>query len=338
MRMSYWTEGTKIGSGRYTIESPPRVGKDGTTVTYTAWDDKAKKRVAIETPNPEIVDQDFFESIQTGFAREAVKLATCQHPNIIRVQENGLFKENDLWCLALEYLEGGTLEKPASVCLEVSEALGYIRQIGEALTMLHEKGMVHGDVRPINIHLRGSSREAVLTNFSLAREVESEWTRTRPERSRSYAPLEGMTGKPTPRSDLYMLGATLYSFLTGREPVDALQREEGVKLNFTLLTDGVELNDGLRDAIRAAMALKESDRPDSVTAWLQSLGVGVTGKVGKAKKAKKGDIAYNTEVLKLITQVFVAVTAIVGLIVGLVKVQEVQPSNESSSQTRSEKK
>ena len=59
-----------------------------------------------------------------------------------------------------------------------SEALRYIQQIGEALTLIHNSGLLHRDIKPINIMLRKSQLEAVLIDFGIAREFTPNLTQT----------------------------------------------------------------------------------------------------------------------------------------------------------------
>jgi eukaryotic-like serine/threonine-protein kinase len=349
--MDFWQPGQPLAKERYTIESAPRVSDDRTTVMYMARDNQTQERVAIETPNPDIRDPEKFAKIQDRFAQEAQKLALCKHPNIIRVQTYGLFKENGLWCLPLEYLSGGTLATLDAVCLEPSDALEYVRQIGEALTVVHENNLVHGDVRPANLLVRGVRKEAVLTEFGLTREVGNGVTsRTMPTRWREYAPPEAIAGVPTPRSDLYMLGGTLYYLLTGRVPVGAIERQDGKKLDFTRVTDGGKLSGNLRDAIASAMELKEENRPESVRAWLVSLGFEVSEATGAVQKLSQEDLNYQEAQLKIRAQeleikskqwalAVTVITCMVGVIGwGMSKLQPTQPTNEPASQTQQETK
>ncbi|MGD1904018.1 MAG: serine/threonine protein kinase [Geitlerinemataceae cyanobacterium] len=334
--MDFLQQGREL-KGRYTIESAPRVSEDSATVTYRARDNQTQERVAIETPNPGIHDPGKLAKIQSRFAQEAQKLTMCSnHTHIIDVR-GILFQEEGLWCLPLEYLAGGTLADLEEVCLEESKALEYVRQIGEALTVVHQCDLVHGDVRPANMRLRAASNEAVLTEFSLTRQVgNSATSRTMPARWREYAPLEAIAGAPTPRSDLYMLGGTLYYLLTGRVPVGAMERHEGAKLDFTRVTDGEPLSRQLEKAIASAMKLEEDKRPDSVGVWLVTLGFDVSPETGTVHKLSKEELSYEETKLKLEQQklasknqwlvVIVTVLGIVGGVMGIVKlVYELQP-------------
>jgi serine/threonine protein kinase len=324
-----------------------------------ATDNQTRERVAIETPNPDIHDAPKLAKIQSRFVQEAQKLTKCSgHSHIIGVR-GFLFDEGGLYCLPLEYLAGVTLADLESVCLEESKALEYVRQIGEALTVVHQNNLVHGDVRPENLHLRIGSNEAVLTEFSLTREVGSGWTTEYSHSARSktdwkdFAAPEAIKDeeKPTPRSDLYMLGGTLYYLLTGRAPVGAMERLGGGNaLEFTRVTDGGRLSGNVRDAIASAMELKEENRPESVRAWLVSLGFEVSEATGAVQKLRKEDLSHQEAELKVKSQqldittkqlaiaAFV-VTSIVGAITwGVTTFQSAQPKTGSSSQTQQEAK
>ena len=356
--MDFWQPGQPLAKGRYTIASAPRVSGDRTTVTYMATDNQTRERVAIETPNPDIHDAPKLAKIQSRFVQEAQKLTKCSgHSHIIGVR-GFLFDEGGLYCLPLEYLAGVTLADLESVCLEESKALEYVRQIGEALTVVHQNNLVHGDVRPENLHLRIGSNEAVLTEFSLTREVGSGWTTEYSHSARSktdwkdFAAPEAIKDeeKPTPRSDLYMLGGTLYYLLTGRAPVGAIERLNGNALEFTRVTDGGRLSGNVRDAIASAMELKEEKRPESVRAWLVSLGFEVSEATGAVQKLSQEDLNYQEAQLKIRAQELeikskqwaLAVTVITGMVGvigwGVSKLQPTQPTNEPASQTQQEAK
>lgn len=162
------------------------------------------------------------------FAREATNLSQLKHPHIVKVLE--LFEANNTYYYSMEYCEGGTLdaliEKQRG--LDVQAALSYFRQIADALSFMHNNHMLHLDLKPSNIMLRGNG-EAVLIDFGLSKQYTASGD---PESSTrvglgtpGYAPLEQANyreGKNFPVTmDVYALGATLFKMLTGICPPEA---------------------------------------------------------------------------------------------------------------------
>ncbi|MBV9865416.1 MAG: serine/threonine protein kinase [Abitibacteriaceae bacterium] len=131
--------------------------------------------------------------------------------------------------LVMEYVDGPNLAEAAETSggiLEVSKALWYIRQIAEALQLIHAKGWVHRDVKPENIRVRAESDDAVLLDFGIATATGAEGQfSTREVRHTTgggtfgYAPESPLERRyPDARSDIHALGMTLYRLLSGRDP------------------------------------------------------------------------------------------------------------------------
>ncbi len=99
-----------------------------------------------------------------------MRLALCRHPHIVQIEN--VFDEDNLPCMAMEYIEGEDLGKRITNkgALPEGEVLQYIRKIGEALILVHEKGLLHRDLKPSNIMMRAGKPEAVLIDFGLARQ------------------------------------------------------------------------------------------------------------------------------------------------------------------------
>jgi eukaryotic-like serine/threonine-protein kinase len=156
------------------------------------------------------------------FLREYDLAARLDHPNIARIFDLGV--ADDHVYLAMEYFAGGDLRSRMHGPLPWREALGYLRQLAAALGVLHEVGVLHRDVKPGNVLLRGDGSVAFI-DFGLARQLglESDITGNgaifgtphymSPEQGHGLA-LDG-------RSDLYSLGIVLHEMLTGEKPFRA---------------------------------------------------------------------------------------------------------------------
>ena len=116
---------------------------------YRARDLKLKREVAIKILPPEFSrDSDRI----SRFQREAEVLASLNHPNIANIYD--LEEHNGSQYLVLELVEGETLaERIARGPISIEEALDTSKHICEALEAAHEKGIVHRDIKPLNITL-----------------------------------------------------------------------------------------------------------------------------------------------------------------------------------------
>lgn len=262
-----WAAGQQLQKGKYTIREVIGMGRFGVTYRAETPDGEA---VVIKTLNDEAKLKPDFDYLQQQFVREAFKLARCEHPHIVKVKEP--FQEDSVWCIPMEYIAGVTLDKHACRTILEDEALRYVRQIGEALIVVHQNQLLHRDVRPENIllRIRDGQPEAVLIDFGLAREVNHFLTRTRTnEIAAGFAPLElySSQAKPGAYTDVYSLGATLYALLTGKIPPSADDR----KLSGTKLVLPGGISNGTKRAIDWAMELEVNDRPQTMQDWLNDL-------------------------------------------------------------------
>src|SRR5215510_3306830 len=130
------TSGTSFGP--YEILTP--IGAGGMGEVYRARDTKLKRDVALKVL-PEVFARDPGRMIR--FQREAEVLASLNHPNIAHI-----YGVEDC-ALAMELVEGQTLAGP----LPIETAINYAKQIAEALEYAHERGVIHRDLKPVNVKI-----------------------------------------------------------------------------------------------------------------------------------------------------------------------------------------
>jgi formylglycine-generating enzyme required for sulfatase activity len=208
--------------------------------------------------------------IQEG--QRVAKICHDPHPHIVRVTD--LFEEAGIHCLVMDYVPGESLWKYVQNqgALSEEQAVRYIRQIGEALRVVHKAGLVHRDATPLNIMVR-SPEKAVLIDFGIAKGlVPTTSTTTNQAGNRAFAPYEQMVrGSRKITVDVYTLAASLYYVVTGQRPMDSFTR----KLDDAELIPPQQLISGLshatNQAILSGMALEAKDRPQSMEAWLELL-------------------------------------------------------------------
>nr|WP_235006881.1 bifunctional serine/threonine-protein kinase/formylglycine-generating enzyme family protein [Calothrix rhizosoleniae] len=268
--VTIWQQGHQLQNGKYTIERD--IAEGGFGITYLARDER-NQRVVIKSLNEKVQKRPDFAKFQQDFLNEAVKLAKCNHPHVVKVHE--VFQEGNLWCMAMEYIQG---EHLADIvvnrgALPEAEAVGYIRQIGEALTVVHNNGLLHRDVKPANILIRTGKPEAVLIDFGIAREFTSSQTRLHtPYLSHCFAPIEQYqtVAKRGAYTDVYALAATLYFLVTKHLPHPALNRVSGVVLDLPRSINP-SLSVRVNDAILKGMEVEPENRPQTMQEWLELL-------------------------------------------------------------------
>jgi formylglycine-generating enzyme required for sulfatase activity len=268
--MKFWEPNQKVENGKFTIQK--MLGGGGFGVAYCAMENRTGQLVVIKTLNHSQQAKEDFDQLQKKFINEALRLAQCNHPHIVKVHE--LIQEDGLWGMVMEYIDGDDLARYVDQQgkLTENEALRLIVQVGQALEYVHQRGFLHRDVKPNNILLRRDTKEAVLIDFGLAREYNAGLTGSMTNSmTQGYAPIEqyDRQGKFGPYTDVYALAATLYSLLTAEVPFPANFRKHAQlpspKQHNSQITDRVS------DAIVKGMELAPQDRPQTVSEWLELL-------------------------------------------------------------------
>ncbi len=269
--MSYWKTGQLIQRGKYVIEKVLGVG--GAGITYQAKDVNTNEIVAIKTLNTALQVQSDFAKHQERFVQEAFRLAKCNHTHVIQV--NDVCQEENLWCMVMEYIDGGNLEKLVKNQGDFAEveAIRYIYQVGSALNYIHQQGILHRDVKPANIMRRSQTSEAVLIDFGLARDfVEDKTQMHTNSRTEGFAPIEQYSRKAKrgAYTDVYALAATLYYLLTRQVPFPAQFRQQGIGL-IPPRQHNQNISHRTNLVILKGMELEPQNRPQSVAQWLNLL-------------------------------------------------------------------
>ncbi len=178
----------------------------------------------------EIIDPN--ENDRDRFAFEAELLKRLHHkalPRVYHVFENEKLRRV---YMLMDYVQGRDLEvllaEQPGQCFTLPLILAIMAPVVDALIYMHNQipPIVHRDIKPSNIIVPMRGEEAVLVDFGLAKEyVEGKTTNVIRHGSPGYAALEQYGhGGTTPRTDIYGLGATLYTLLTGIVPLDPVTR------------------------------------------------------------------------------------------------------------------
>ncbi|AFV75870.1 protein kinase family protein [Thermus oshimai JL-2] len=211
------------------------------------------ERVALKIPKKEVREN---PRLSERFAREVNFTLSLQHPHLVRGLWGVPFGEEAF--LALEYLEGGTLEERLlRGPLPREEAKKALLQVGEALLFLHEKGFLHQDVKPANVFVgQGVYKLGDLGTL-----------RAREDRSLEYAgspfylaPELLLGGLPSEKSEAYSFGVMAYELLTGRRPFRGETLEEIRNAHLLLPPPPTPLPPRLDRALRRLLAKRPEDR------------------------------------------------------------------------------
>jgi serine/threonine protein kinase len=259
--------------GPYRIEA--RLGEGGMGIVFRAVRDGDGRRVALKVLRDEL-NQD--EAYKRRLAREARAAAEVDHPNLTRVLEAG--EADGRSYLAVRYVDGRSLAERllAEGPLPLADLLRLAAEVGAGLDALHERGLVHRDVKPSNIMLAADGT-AVLGDFGLAK-GRAYTVLTTPGQvlgSLDYLAPELIRGESAaPMSDLYALGCVVFECMAGAPPfggrgilrigVAHLEEEPGDP------TAGrTDLTSAVSWTVRQALAKDPSRRPPSATAFARML-------------------------------------------------------------------
>jgi WD40 repeat protein/tRNA A-37 threonylcarbamoyl transferase component Bud32 len=161
------------------------------------------------------------ESVIKRFHLEAVAAAGLQHPNIVGIHEVG--EREGLHFFSMDYVEGRSLAQMVQhQALAPAKAASYLLQIAAAIQYAHDRGILHRDLKPSNVLVDANDNVRV-TDFGLAKVLEQDSDLTLSGAvigTPSYMPPEQVAGKAQAdvRSDVYSLGAMLYTLLVGTPP------------------------------------------------------------------------------------------------------------------------
>jgi serine/threonine-protein kinase len=268
--------GKTLQGGKYSLEE--ELGRGGFGVTFKATHHYLGQTVVIKTLNESFHLHPEFAHFQRRFQDEARALALCIHPNIVRVSD--FFVEAGWPYMVMDYVPGPTLQEVVfpGRPLDEATAVNYIRQVGEALRVVHQKGLLHRDIKPANVILRRGTQEVVLIDFGIAREFTAESSQTHTSMvSDGYAPIEQYLSKVkrTPATDVYGLAATLYALLTAHIPTPAVIRDRQPMSAPRELQP--QISAAVNQAVMRGMAVEARYRPATVDEWLSLLPASLLG-------------------------------------------------------------
>jgi len=206
--------------GRYEVVA--EVGRGAMGAVYKARDPKIDRFVAIKTVllHQAVIQEQ--QEFRRRFFVEAQAAGRLLHPGIVAVFDVGEDPETSDPYIVMEFIEGLTLRELLASKgrkLPVHEALRIAQEIAEALDYAHSQGVVHRDIKPANILITRDG-QAKISDFGIAQLDLTQMTLPgRVLGTPAYMSPEQLEGKQVDgRSDLFSLGAILYTSLTGHRP------------------------------------------------------------------------------------------------------------------------
>ncbi|MFJ9074418.1 serine/threonine-protein kinase [Streptomyces sp. NPDC102278] len=217
--MEQQTGAGAVLASRYRLVEP--IGRGGMGKVWRAHDELLHRTVAVKELTAGLyVAQADREVMHARTQKEARAAARIQHPAVVTVHD--VLEHDDRPWIVMEYIDGPSLAEAAKAAgrIEPREAARIGLHVLGALRAAHAVGVLHRDVKPGNVLLAKDGR-VLLTDFGIAAiEGDSSITRTGElVGSIDYLAPERVTGgAPDPSSDLWSLGATLYTAVEARSP------------------------------------------------------------------------------------------------------------------------
>ncbi|MFI9590871.1 protein kinase [Nonomuraea sp. NPDC052265] len=209
-------DGRRI-AGRYELLEP--IGKGGMGIVWRAHDELLDRTVAVKEVRYAAALGDEVQLLNRRTMREARAAARFEHPNVIVVHD--VIEEDGRPWIVMQLVQsrslGAVIKQEGPLPPERVAGIGIA--VLDALHRAHESGVLHRDVKPENVLLADDGR-VVLTDFGIATlETETQLTVTGLAGTPAFIAPERLKGLPARReSDLWSLGATLYTAVEGRSP------------------------------------------------------------------------------------------------------------------------
>lgn len=207
--------GRRVGANRFTVEQ--HIGGGGFSAVYLARNAQSERVILKEIVVPEINDAALAQKAEEQFVREATLLQRLNHPQIVMVYDH--FVEQGRNYMVMQHIEGRDLRTVLQETnVDAAQVCDWMKQLAAIVSYMHElqPAVIHRDLSPDNILLRADG-QIVLIDFGAANEYAGKATGTLVGKQAYMAP-EQVRGGPTPQSDIYGLGATMYFCLCGKDP------------------------------------------------------------------------------------------------------------------------
>jgi serine/threonine protein kinase/TolB-like protein len=286
-------------SGRYVIER--ELGRGGMATVYLARDVRHDRAVAVK-----VVERNVAPTGAERFSREIRTAARLTHPHVLGVHDSG--EADGLLYYVMPYVEGETLRARLARegALPLADAVRLVRELTDALSYAHGRGVMHRDLKPENVLISGG--HAVVADFGIAKAIAAA---TNDGSARGVGLTSAGVALGTPaymapeqavgdaatdhRADLYALGVIAYEALTGTHPFGARSAQAFVAAHLTeppppLGHKRADTPPALSALVMRLLAKDPAARPQSATAVLQLLNDAPATPTGRPPKARRSTL------------------------------------------------
>jgi len=297
----YLKQGYRLHNDKYQILN--FLGEGGFSLTYRgAWKTEVQgnlgkiptfvpvcikeyffKDYCLRNPNTFFVEpnsekgKEIFNKNKEKIIHEARILSEINHPNVVNVLE--VFKQNNTVYIVMEFISGHSLkhEVEQNGVFTEERLKKIIYAVGQAVDYIHEKNILHLDIKPSNI-LMDQNNNPKLIDFGISKKYDlsndQETSTALLAASKGYASIEQYDSEGiqvfSPRPDIYSMGATMYYLVTGQVPTESILRStKGLQSPREL---NPSISENTEKVIMKAMALNAADRYQSVMELLLDLG------------------------------------------------------------------
>ncbi|MCG6957826.1 MAG: serine/threonine-protein kinase [Gemmatimonadetes bacterium] len=293
-------------AGRYTVER--ELGTGGMATVYLAHDLKHNRKVALKVLRPELAAALGHDR----FLREIEIAAGLSHPHILPLYDSGRAEvppgegdaaepsgQADFLFYVMPFVEGESLRDRIrrEKQLPLEDAMRMAREVADALSYAHSRGVVHRDIKPENIMLQ--SGHAVVADFGIARAVDVAGgdrltgtgvtlgtpTYMSPEQAAGDTDLDG-------RSDLYALACVLYEMLAGQPPFTGATAQSVIAQHLTADPRPITqlrpaVPDEVAGVLQRALAKNPADRFNPVAQFADALGQPVGAEAPRTRRPNR---------------------------------------------------
>ena len=256
------------------------IGRGGMGIVYKGHDPVLQRTVAVKTIHTGTHFDTHFDAHppQERLLREARSAAGLSHPNVVTVYQAAV--DADCVYIAMEYVDGPTLEQwlEEGGASDTAAVIRLLKQVAAGLDYAHRKGIVHRDIKPLNI-LIDEAGNARITDFGLAKASTSiQLTRTGLQvGTPQYVSPEQAQGKTLDgRSDQFSLAVIAYRALTGHRPFES---DDVTSLIFKIVFEepqsarqwNADLPEKVDAVLKRALAKEPSERYPTCTDFIHAL-------------------------------------------------------------------
>ena len=267
--------------GRYAVRR--RIGSGGFATVWLAYDEQLDAPVAVKVLADNWTED---HQVRTRFIEEGRYLRRVESPHVVSVYDAGELEDGRPY-LVMSYADQGTLADRLEVAgMTVTQGLEVVCQIASGLQALHDRGILHRDVKPANVLFRtvdagsgrsgGTELRAMLGDLGLGKALDASSRLTMIAGTPSFvAPEQAQGESPDARADQYSLGVLTFLLLGGRTPWThaSLASAADPPPPPRLSTEGREFPAAVEDVVRRALARERDERWPSVTAYVEALTV-----------------------------------------------------------------